>query len=173
MERRSIKKFSNKKPDWRDIIEAIDMGRYAPMAGNSFSLKFILVNEEEKIKKLAEASQQDFIRNAQYVVVVCSNPSRTLNLFPERGKIYLKQQAGASIQNFLLKLEDLDLSTTWIGHFIERKIKTILKIPKEIQVEAIFPIGYEHKLKKTKPKKKIRIDNILYFNEYNKKRMKN
>lgn len=171
-ERKSIKKFSDKKPDWRDIIEAIDKARYSPMAGNLFSLKFILIDEQEKIDKLAEASQQDFISYTKYIVVVCSNPSKTMKAFPERGKIYLRQQAGAGIQNFLLKLEELGLSTTWVGHFIDKRIKSILKIPKDIQIEAIFPIGYENKIKKSKPKKKIRIDNILYFNEYNKKRMK-
>ena len=132
--RKSVKRFSNKKPDWRDIIEAIDMGRYAPMAGNSFSLKFILINEEEKIRKLAEASQQDFIINAQYAVVVCSDSSRTLNLFPERGKIYLKQQAGASIQNFLLKLEDLGLSSAWMIYRLRHPIKMYSTI-KELERE--------------------------------------
>ena len=70
------------------------------MAGNLYSLKFILVSDKEKIQKLSEASQQEFVADAQYVVVVCSNPSRTLNAYEERGENYLKQQAGAGIQNF-------------------------------------------------------------------------
>ena len=47
--RRSVRKFKDKKPNWRDIIECIDSMRYAPMAGNNFTLKFILVTDEEKI----------------------------------------------------------------------------------------------------------------------------
>ena len=169
--RKSVKKFSKKKPDWRKIIEAIDGARYAPMAGNFFSLKFILVSDKEKIQKLSEASQQEFLANAQYVVVVCSNPSRTLNAYEERGKDYLKQQAGAGIQNFLLKLEEFGLATCWIGHFVDEQIKEILKIPKEINVEAIFPIGYENEIAKTKQKRKIDLDNFLYFDKYGKRRM--
>ena len=49
--RHSVRKFSNKKPNWRTIIECIDSARYAPMAGNNYTLKFILVDNEEKIKK--------------------------------------------------------------------------------------------------------------------------
>ncbi len=169
--RKSVKKFSKKKPDWRKIIEAIDMTRYAPMAGNFFSLKFILVSDKEKIQKLAEASQQEFISDAQYVVVVCSAPSRTLNAYEEHGKNYLKQQAGAGIQNFLLKLEEFGLATCWIGHFIDEQVKKILEIPKEINTEAFFPIGYEKENAKTNPKRKIELDRILYFNEYGKRRM--
>ena len=134
--RKSVKKFSKKKPDWRKIIEAIDSARYSPMAGNIFSLKFILVSDKEKIQQLSKASEQEFVGDAQYVVVVCSNPSRTLNAYEERGENYLKQQAGTGIQNFLLKLNDFGLATCWIGHFVDDKIKNILKIPKEINVEA-------------------------------------
>ena len=60
--RRSIRKFKSTKPDWREIIECIDSMRYAPMAGNNFSLKFILVDDSEKIQRLAESSQQNFIK---------------------------------------------------------------------------------------------------------------
>ncbi len=169
--RSSVKKFSKKKPDWRKIIEAIDSARYAPMAGNFFSLKFILVSDKEKIQKLAEASQQEFVADVQYVVVVCSNPSKTLNAYEERGKNYLKQQAGAGIQNFLLKLEEFGLATCWIGHFVDEQIKRILEIPEEINVEAFFPIGFEKETAKTKQKRKIDLDNILYFEEYGKRRM--
>ena len=100
--RKSTRKFSNKKPNWRDILECIDAMRYTPMAGNNFSLKFILIDDKEKIQKISESAQQQFIAETDYVVVVYSNPSRTLNSFGEKGKIYSRQQAGASIQNFLL-----------------------------------------------------------------------
>ncbi len=170
-ERKSVRKFSSKKPDWRKIIEAIDMARYSPMAGNLFSLKFILVSEEEKIKKIAQAAQQDSILDAQYVVVVCSNPIKILNAYEEKGEIYLRQQAGAAIQNFWLKLVDLGLSTCWIGHFVEDQVKEILKIPENINVEAIFPIGYESKMSRGKKRKRINLDAILYFNQYKNKKM--
>ena len=169
--RKSVKKFSKKNPDWRKIIEAIDSARYSPMAGNIFSLRFILVSDKEKIQQLSKASEQEFVADAQYAVVVCSDPSRTLNAYEERSENYLKQQAGAGIQNFLLKLEDLGLAACWIGHFTDEKIKNILKIPKEINVEAFFPIGYESNIEKTKQKRKIELDRILHFEEYGKRRM--
>ena len=168
--RKSVRKFSPRKPNWRDIIECIDSTRYAPMAGNNFSLKFIIVDDKEKIEKIAEASEQDFINRAQFVVVVCSNPSRTLTAYGERGKDYLKQQAGAAIENFLLAIQDKKLATCWIGYFKPSQIKRELRIPDDIEIEALFPIGYE--TGSTKKKEKIDIDSILYFNEYKQKRMK-
>src|SRR3990172_5883249 len=169
--RHSVKKFKEKKPDWRDIIDAIDAARYAPMAGSNYSLKFILVSNKEKIQRLADASQQPFVGKVHYVVVVCSNSSRTTNAYGKRGEVYVRQQAGAAVQNFLLKLEELGLSTSWVDHFVEEEIKTLLKIPDHIQVEALFPIGYEFEKKYTR-KEKIDLDNILYFDEYDNNKMK-
>lgn len=169
--RRSVKKFSKEKPNWRRIIEAVDAARYAPMAGNLFSLRFILVGDKNRIKKLAEACQQEFISDASYVVVVCSDSSLISNAYPEKSEIYLRQQAGAAIQNFLLKLSELGLSTCWIGYFADNQIKNLLGIPENVVVEAIFPIGYEKKLPGEKSKKKINIDSILFFERYKNKKM--
>ena len=169
-QRKSVRSFKDKKADWRDIIDAIDTVRFAPMAGNNFTLKFILVDDKEKIKKLASCCQQDFIAKASHVVVVCSNPKRPVNAYEERGNRYVKQQAGAAIQNFLLSLEERGLSTCWIGHFVDRMIKEELKIPKNIEIEALFPIGIE--FKKAARRKKTELDNILYFNKFKNKKMK-
>ena len=169
-ERKSVRSYKSKKPDWRDIIECIDAARYAPMAGGTCSLKIILIDDEKAIQKIAEASQQEFIKQVSYVIVVCSNPIRTIRDFEDKGEIYVRQQAGAAIQNILLKLEEKGLATCWVGHFVEDQIKIPLGIPENIQVEAILPVGYE--LRKEKPKKKIDLDRILYFYKYNNKRMR-
>jgi len=168
--RRSIKKYKSEKPDWRVIIECIDSMRYAPMAGNNFSLKFILVDDLTLIQKISEASEQPFIQDAKYAVVICSKGDRTKTAFGEdRGNKYLRQQAGAAIQNFLLKITENRLATCWVGHFYDDKIKRFLKIPEDVEIEAIFPIGYANE----KPRKKLAVnfDSIMYFNIYGNKQM--
>jgi nitroreductase len=163
--RRSIRKYKSKKPDWQKIIECIDAARYAPMAGNNYTLKFILVEDQKIIQEMADCAQQDFIATAPFVVVVCSNPKRTINAFGEKGKVYTRHQAGAAIQNFLLKIVDVGLSACWIGHFSEGQVKRDLKIPEEVNVEAIIPVGYEYEKVRTR-KAKIDLDRILYFHKY-------
>ena len=153
------------------ILECIDSIRYAPMAGGNFTLKVILVDEKEKIIKLAEASQQEFIKSAPYILVVCSDNSRTINAYGEKGESFCKQQAGSAIQNFLLKITEKRLATCWIGYFVEEQVKRILKIPEKINIEAMFPIGYELG-KPEKRRVKANLDKALYFNEYEKVQMK-
>ena len=168
--RSSVRKFNSKKPDWRDIIECIDAARYAPMAGGSYSVKFIHVDDPEKIRNIAEACQQSFVGTVHYVVIACSNPGRTINSYGKQGEVYLRQQAGAALQNFLLKIEESGLSTCWVGYFVENQIKRELKIPEGTNVEAIFPIGFEYEKNRTK-KARIDLDRILYFNSYGQTKM--
>jgi len=173
--RKSVRNFSDKKPDWREIIECIDAARYAPTAGKNFTLKFILVSDEELILKIAAASEQSFIAKAKYIVVAYSDPTRLVNLFGDRGSVYSRQQSGAAIQNFLLAIEDHGLSTCWVGHCDDVQIKTELKIKDNMELEAILPVGYEEKKYKTKgakTKPRIDLDRILFFDEHGKKQMK-
>ena len=168
--RKSAKKFSSKKPDWREIIECIDAARFAPLAGGIPTLKFILISDKEKINAIAEASQQDFISKAHYVVVVVSNPNLTVKSFGSRGEIYARQQAGAAMQNFLLSIESKKLAACWVGHFNEKQIKRELKIPDNVNLEAVIPVGYE--FKKEKPGRKPNFDSMLHFEKYGNKKMK-
>ncbi len=168
--RHSVHRFKSKKPDWRDIIESIDSARFAPMAGGNYTLKFVLVNDSEKIKKIAVECQQDFVGTVHYVVVACSKFGRTINSYGKQGEVYARQQAGAAIENFLLKIQEFGLSTCWVGYFVEKNVKDILEIPEDVNVEAVFPIGFEFE-KKHARESKIDLDNILYFNSYGKTKM--
>lgn len=173
-ERKSVRHYSEKKPDWRHIIECIDAARYAPTAGNLFPIRFIIVSDKDKIQKLADASQQPFIASAPYVVVVCTDPTIVLNAYTEFADKFCRQQAGAAIQNFLLKAEEKNLKTCWIGYFVEYLIRNALNIPDNITIEAIFPIGLESKKVGTteKRKRKTDMDRILYFDKWKNKHMK-
>ena len=66
--RKSVRKFSSKKPDWRDIIESINSSQYAPMAGDIFSMKFVIVDDKKIIEEIAKWAEQEFIAEAKYVV---------------------------------------------------------------------------------------------------------
>lgn len=172
--RKSVRRFLDKKPDWRKIIRAIDMARFAPAAGNQFASKFILIKDKNKINELAEAAQQGFIRQAHFVVAVVSDDSKLKRSYDKRGEKYTRQQAGAAIENFLLALNDLGLATCWVGAFVDSQVKRILEIPAELTVEAIFPIGKETKaiLVPHKQKTKPDLENILYFDKWKNKYMK-
>ena len=115
----------------------------APCAGGVFSVRMILVDDKEKRRKLAEAClEQDFMAVAPFHIVVCSDKKQTEKLYGKFTETYVKQQAGAAIENMFLKTVSMGLSTCWVGAFDEKAIKRILEIPEEMSVEAVLPIGY-------------------------------
>ena len=169
--RHSCRRFSTKKVNWEDIIECVDSANKAPQAGNIPVVRFVIVDNPEKIQKLADAAQQDFISNASYAVVVCSNPTQLKRSYDQRGEMYSRQQSGAAIENFLLKLTELGLATCWVGAFADEMVRHALSIPEEVLVEAILPVGYEMP-PKSKQRQKADLDEVLYFNKWKEKRMK-
>ncbi|MGK0209674.1 MAG: nitroreductase [Patescibacteria group bacterium] len=165
--RTSIKKFDlNKKPDWRKILRAIDAARFIARAGKHFNLKYLIVSDKDIIEQIADAAQQDFISHAHYVVICVSDETQLTQLYGERGKRYGAQQAGASIQNFLLALTEEKLATTWVGHYYDEMIKSLTDIPAHAIIEALFPIGITGKTSHEKPSKKTDLENMIFFNKW-------
>lgn len=164
-ERRSVRAFTSKSVKWSEVMEAIDAANQAPFAGNQNNLQFIIVSEAKKIDSLAQHSQQLWINDAQYIVVVCADTKKLVRLYDEIGKTYSKQQAGAAIENLLLKLTELKLGACWIGAFAEGLVKEELNIPEDWVVEALIPIGYA-KDKKQKQVKKASLENKIYWDKW-------
>ena len=167
--RASIRNYSDKKPKYEEIIDAVEAANLAPSPGNLPILKFIIVEDEELINKIAQACQQEFIKTALVLVVVCSDSKKIKIMYDKRADKYIKQQAGAAIENFLLKITDMKLASCWTGAFSDITIKNALKIPDNIEVEAVLPIAYPNKTDKTKQKPKPNLGNIVYFETYGNK----
>ena len=169
-ERHNVRSFKKtKKIEYQKVIEAIDAASKAPLAGNITAVNFILVQDKEKIRALAVAAQQDFLEQVDYIIVVCSDRKDLERNYYERGKSYAKQQAGAAIENMLLKITDLGLAACWVGAFSDQTVKRILDIPDEIDVEAMIPVGLE--LGQTKQKPKPNLDRVLYYDKWKNKFM--
>ena len=79
--RTSVRKFNSKKPNWRNIIECIDAARYAPMAGGNYTLKFILVDEPEKINSALIGVSTSGITNIVVTVPTDANTGLTFARF--------------------------------------------------------------------------------------------
>ncbi len=168
--RTDIKRFDLKKPDWRKIIHAIDAARFASTAGNHFSARFILVDDEDIIRKLADASQQGFVASAKSVVVVVNDDSALVRSYGKRGEDYGKKHVGSAIQNFLLALEDEKLVTSWVWYFVDEQVRRVLSIPESVKVEGIFPIGKKPK-SVVASKRVSKLENVLFFGKYGERKM--
>ena len=166
--RRSIREFSNKPVKFGLIMEAIDSANQSPFAGNINNLKYLIVEKQENKKYIAEFSQQLWINESSWIIIVCSESEKLEQLYGEKGIIYGKQQAGAAIENMLIKITDIGLGACWVGAFSEKEIKSHFKIPNKWTVEAIIPIGYP-KNKKNLEKRKATLESTIFWEKWDQK----
>jgi nitroreductase len=164
--RASIREYSDKKPDMDYVLEAIEAANHAPSPGNLPILRYVIVDDPKIIKEISKACQQQFIKQSQILVIIVSETKRTKLMYDDRSLTYIKQHAGAAIENFLLKITDLGLSSCWVGAFVDRLIKDCLMIPDGFEVEAVLPVGYKIKADKTKQRDKPTLNHRLFFNEF-------
>ena len=167
--RATVKKYSSKKPPVELIVEAIETANLAFTHGNLHILKFIIVEDQTTIDKISESCQQEYIKTAPYIIVVCSDPKLVNKMYDVRADKYIKHHTGAVAENLLLKFCDLGLAASWVGAFSDPTIKNALYIPDNINLELIITIGYEFIKGKKKQSPKPTLVNRLFFEKYGNK----
>ena len=168
--RASVREYAPKKPEMELVIEAIEAANHAPSPGNLAILRYVIVEDNKQIKAISEACQQPFIEQASILVVICSDPKDAKNFYDKRTDKYIRQTAGAAIQNFLLKITELGLASCWVGAFSDFTVRNVLKIPDDKEIEAILPVGFQTKTCHTTQRKKHELDNRLYYGKYGEKK---
>lgn len=162
--RRSTHVFTSKPVSLTSLTEAVDAAVQGPFAGNINNLRIIIVGDKTKKESLANYADQKWIKDADTVLVVCSDNGTLVGQYDDRGEMYGKQQAGAAIQNILLTLTERGIASCWVGAFLESGVKKVLDIPKEVTVEALIPIGYTKE--KKKPTRKRPIENVMFWDKW-------
>jgi nitroreductase len=163
--RKSVRDFKKINVSYKDILAGIESAIQGPFAGGLNNLKFIIVEDPEKIDRISEFCQQSWINQSQAVIVVCSDDTHLEYKYGERGRVYSRQQAGAAVMAFTLKMTELGIGSCWVGAYTDELIKQLLGIPGHIQVEAMISLGYEKKKdKKTeKSRKKKSVESSIYW----------
>jgi FMN reductase [NAD(P)H] len=154
LNRRSQRKFENKKvEDWKVeiILAAADT---APTAGGFQGFEiFYIVKEEIKEKLVIAANNQPYV-NAPLMLVFCSNPNRIkMNFSQDILHKFSLQDATLAAGYAQLSAHALGLSSIWIGMLDEQLVKNIISTA--LQPSSILCIGYPKKMLLPKPKRKL------------------
>ena len=152
-QRRSIRKYLPQEVEWWKIAEVLDAGRYAPSAGNLQNWNFIVIEDLEKKKTIAEFSLKQYWMVESTLLVVCSSMETLTQYYGVRGEmLYSIQNCAACIQNLLLRAQDLRLGSCWVSAFDEDAVKRLLAIPENMRVQAILTLGYADEKAEMPPK---------------------
>jgi len=135
--RRSIRKYTPEKVS-KDMIQRLtEAGRWAPSSGNRQPWKFIVVTNEETLRKLSSVLNTGrFIGGVPLAIAVVVDPAASRRFL---------EDGAAAIQNILLEAHFMKLGSCWIGCYDapqEQPAKDILGIPDNERLQAIVAVGH-------------------------------
>jgi nitroreductase len=141
--RRSIRKFKQLKVDDSILAELIDAARLAPCGGNMQQLRYIVIREPELIKKIFEITAwAGHVQPKRNPVIGVSAPTAFIAI-TSSAKNPPHADAGAAIQNMMLRGLEFDLGFCWIGAFKPQKANEILGLPEGITTVYLLATGYQ------------------------------
>jgi nitroreductase len=148
------------------ITKLIRNAHRAPSAGHTQVQEFIIVKDPSIKKKLRKAAvNQEYVESAPMLIVVCSNISRSVGRYGNRGKEFYSVIDGAfASMLILLSAVNEGIGACFVGAFQDNKVSEILELPKDVKPIGIICIGYPAE----KPEKleRIDIDALVHYEKY-------
>lgn len=161
-QRSSVRAYKATDVEEDKLKRILEAARLSPSAGNRQEWKFVIVKSNETKKKLANAAfGQSFIGEAPIVIVACGTESKAIMAC---GQSAYTVDVSIACAFMILQAYELGLGTCWIGAFKEDEVKKILKIPEEVRVVAMTPLGYPDQPHSQKFRKGP--DQIVCFEKY-------
>lgn len=138
--RRSIRKYTDKKISKESIDKLLTAAMVAPSAMNTQAWQFLVLNKREIIDSLVEAiPHAGMVKEASAAILVCADESIENNI------TYNLQNTAASIQNILLGAHAIGLGACWIAVYpledIVKNVKELFNLPEKIIPIAVISLG--------------------------------
>lgn len=153
-ERRSIRKFQDKKIPRELLEEIVNISAYAPSWKNTQVARYVIVDDEATIKALAnEEVAYGFkgniaaLEDAAVILILTyvkgrSGYDRDGSFSTEKGDRWQMFDAGIAAQTFCLVAHEKGLGTVIQGYFDEAAIRKIVELPEDQEIAALIPVGY-------------------------------
>lgn len=137
--RYSCRSFSDRKVEQSLVEQIIQAGIAAPTAVNTQPFKIFWLNSENAKENIRQASSCTFGADT-FLIVGYKEDEGWIRSFDQRN--FADIDAGIVATHMMLEIEDLGLSTTWVGYFDAPRLQSLYPEMKEYHLIALFPIGY-------------------------------
>ncbi len=141
LNRRSIRRYSDRPVEREKIESVIRAAMYAPSAVNRQPWHFIVVEDRSVMGRIMEVHPNSkMLRTASHAILVCGDELQ------QHDTGYWIADCGAATENLILAATSLGLGSCWIGVYPrEQRItafKEIFSLPSHIQPFALVSLGY-------------------------------
>jgi nitroreductase len=161
-ERRSIRSYLNTPIEDEKLNKVLEAARISPSAKNKQEWKFIVVRDEEIKQRLLPAiNGRKFVVDAPVIIVACATES---SFVMPCGQLAYTIDLSIAMSYMILEAQELGLGSCWIGGFFENQVKEILRIPENVRVVALTPLGYPAEKPNARPKKML--EEIVCYDKY-------
>jgi len=137
--RRSIRRYTKRQVEEKDLKRIIEAGMAAPSSRNRKPWHLVTVTERKTLDRLAEAHPYGkMLLEATAAIAVCGDTG----ISPD----YWVQDCSAATENILIAAAGLGVGTCWLGcHPREERvsaIREVLGIPREIGILSLIALGH-------------------------------
>lgn len=172
LQRRSVRRYTDKAVTLDVIGEIIDVARFAPSAGNLQNWQFIVVTDKKKKAEITTAClEQTWMNQAPVHLIICNQYKKVTGLYGKLGKMFSIQDCAIIASYIQLLARERGLDTCWIGAFDNEAMQRILELPEDVDPEIILTLGYSAEKKVEEPKRED-IDDLIFFDKWNKRTAK-
>ncbi len=171
-QRRSIRKYTSTRVPREILNEILEAAQWAPSAHNAQPSRFIILTQKkskknlmvamaksrtkdlikdnvplEHIRKITQASVQRFT-NVPVMIIACITFADMMKYPDEQRQKNERdlaiQSLGAAVENMLLVTHSRGLGACWFCApiFCKDTVRKILKIPEDVEPQALITIGY-------------------------------
>lgn len=171
-ERYSVREYEDRPIEEEKLNLILEAARLAPSAHNSQPWHFYVVKDKEKIKALSQKMPlgsrvviNSFIAQAPVVIVATAGPLgllyRVASYIVNKKWYYI--DVAIALEHMVLAAWELGVGSCWVGWFDEKKVKTLLDIPKDEEVIDLLTLGYPKDGKLPFPKHRKGLDEIAKY----------
>lgn len=135
----SIRSYAEKPVEDDKLRRVLEAGRLAPSGRNLQGWKFVVVQDADHRKALAQASDQPWMATAPVIIaVVSTDPHRIMHCNVPAAPV----DCAIAIDHMALAATAEGLGTCWIGHFNQHPCKQLLGVPELMQIIEMLTLGY-------------------------------
>ena len=172
-QRQSCRAYLETPVEREKLERCLEAARLAPSACNSQPWRFIVVDEPELRRAVAQetfgqiVSFNHFTMDAPVLILIVSEPpalSAKIGGLVKQ-KPYHLFDIGIAAEHFCLQATAEGLGSCMLGWFNEGGVKKLLKIPRQKRVELIITLGYPQ-TNEVREKARKEFGEVVSFNSY-------